>query len=611
MAGLWTVVPLKSMGRIRKLSAVLANRIAAGEVVERPASVVKELAENSIDAGARRVSVDLRDGGTQLIVVVDDGVGMDRDDAVLAVERFATSKITSADDLAHIATMGFRGEALPSIAAVSRMRILTRPPDAPEGTEVIIEGGELKSVKPAGCPPGTRVEVADLFFNTPARRKFLASTNTERGHCHDWILRLAMARPDIAFRISNNATILFTSTGAGDLLPVLAAAYGSNAARQFVPVHYQSGNLVIDGYVSGPRLMRATRQHQFFFVNRRFVRSRILSHALTQAYGSLLPAGRQPLCALHLVLPATEVDPNVHPTKIEVKFATEGRVHDAVEAAVRQALQEAGLRPRPPAPLPDRYAPPPHGLSTAARASRLRTSPIADKLDTRDDGLEVHTRPLQLDRSPTRSRPPAPARPTPAPSPPAGEATVLGQMGLRYIVVLAGDELLIIDQHRAAERVILERLGPQTTPAKQFLAVPTSLELSPLQAAAAEEHSELLAALGFELERFGPSGWLLRAVPAGLEYAAPSEVVSALLEELARWQAPSSAQQRAEEVRAMIACRAAIKAGQRLSMAEMQRLVDDLLATGSPAVCPHGDPIILVLSTEEIDRRFERPASGR
>ncbi len=614
------------MPRIRKLPEILANRIAAGEVVERPASVVKELVENSIDAGAGRIVVELQRGGMRLIVVSDDGCGMEREDAVLAVERFATSKISSPEDLQAIATMGFRGEALPSIAAVSRMRIITRPPETNEGTLVVVEGGEIKQVEPVGCPPGTRVEVADLFYNTPARRKFLASINTERGHCHDWVVRLAMARPSIAFRLTHDGAALLTTRGDGDLLAVIAAVYGSNAARQFIPVRFEADGLVVEGYVSGPRLMRATRQHQFFFVNRRFVRSRVLSHALTEAYGTLLPASRQPLCVLHLSLPPQQVDPNVHPTKIEVKLAREGWVHDRVAEAVRQALEDAGLRPR--------SARPPAGARGVAgdyaAASRLRVGPLADKLDARDDGLEVHREPLGFGHKPRRleladGKAAAARR---GPSDRAGDEreadaraaeamgesrgpVAIAQLGLRYIAAVDGDRLLLIDQHRAAERVIFEKLERRQAP-RQYLALPATLELSPRQAAAAAEYRELLDALGFEIEPFGPSGWLLRAVPADVAYRAPEQVVSDLLEELAEWHAPSSAQARDEAARAMVACHAAVKAGQRLSEAEMQRLVDELFATSSPAVCPHGDPIIAVLEADDIDRRFERrPKTGR
>ncbi|MBC7286687.1 MAG: DNA mismatch repair endonuclease MutL [Armatimonadetes bacterium] len=601
------------MPRIRRLPDILANRIAAGEVVERPASVVKELVENSIDAGARRVEVELERGGTRLIVVTDDGCGMDREDALLAVERFATSKISSADDLHRISTMGFRGEALPSIAAVSRMRIITRPPEAESGTLVVVEGGAVRKVESIGCPPGTRVEVADLFFNTPARRKFLSSINTERGHCHDWIVRLAMARTSISFRLTHDRATLLATRGDGDLLAVIAAVYGANAAREFIPVSFSAEGLSVSGYVSGPRILRATRQHQLFFVNCRFVRSRVLSHALTEAYGALLPASRQPMCVLHLALPPEEVDPNVHPTKIEVKLAREGWVHDRVIEAVGAALESAGLRPAAARAVAPGSAS--RGADYAA-ASRLRIGPLVDKLDARDDGLDVHGLPATVHRKarplrtePARGEPPRPVADRQAEAVPGhGTETApraVGQLGGRYIVVLDGDRLLLVDQHRAAERVIFDKLARRSSP-RQYLALPIALELSPRQASAAEDHHALLAELGFEIERFGPSSWLLRSVPADAAYRAPEQMVSDLLDDLAEWQAPSTAETREEQARAMVACHAAITAGQRLTDAEMQRLIDELFATTTPAVCPHGDPIIAVLEAGEIDGRFER-----
>ncbi|MCD6350521.1 MAG: hypothetical protein J7M26_00265, partial [Armatimonadetes bacterium] len=321
---------------------------------------------------------------------------------------------------------------------------------------------------------------------------------------------------------------------------------------------------------------------------------------------------------LHLHLPPEDVDPNVHPTKIEVRFPSEGRIHDLAVRAVRQALQEAGLRPGTPPPLTSAEGQSRAPQADYARASHLRTSPIADKLDVRDDGLEVHGRPLALGR-PEGKIPlgdageagPTAARAFAEPAPGREKPRAVAQLGLRYILVVAGDELLLVDQHRAAERVLFDELTRVGTPAKQFLAVPAPLELTPAQAAAAAEHRELLASMGFDLEAFGHTGWLLRSVPAGTEYQAPQEAVKDLLEELAEWKAPASAEQRAEQMRAMVACHAAVKAGQRLTEAEQQRLIDALLATSSPSVCPHGDPIILTLKLEDIDRRMERPARGK
>lgn len=602
------------MPTIRVLPENLANRIAAGEVVERPASVVKELVENAIDAGASRIEIELREGGRKLIKVVDDGCGMVPDDLLMAVQRFATSKIAEAEDLDRILTMGFRGEALPSIGAVAQLRLTSRPHDAAEGAMLTVEGGKVEAPSAAGCPPGTTIEVSNLFFNTPARLKFLATTATERGHCLDWIQHLALARPDIAFKVIHDGQTVFTSAGKGDLLSVLAAIYGSGAAREFLPIEAKSEDVRIRGYISGPKLTRVTRTHQFFFVNHRFVRSRQLSHALMEAYGLLLPSGKSPLCAVHFQLAAEEVDPNVHPTKIEVRFRNQARVQQLFGRACAEALANAGLRSlaQPARPW---HQPPPGRDDTQAepyapdyeeqrrlRAERLRINPFADAIDQRDDGLEVFTPPEAEEQPPQGSQqrlidePIATLRPQ-----------VLGQIDNKYVVARLGRDLLLVDQHRAAERVLLHALEQaEGQVARQLLAVPLTLELSAQEAAAVETHAEELLGLGFELEPFGPSAYLLRSVPVALAEKPYEVAVRELIEDLANWQAPASLEKRRQQLLAMVACHTAIKKGMSLSAPEMEGLIRDLLQTAAPAVCPHGDPIIVSMTGEQLDRRFRR-----
>ena len=594
------------MPTIHVLPENLANRIAAGEVVERPASIVKELVENAIDAGATRIEVELREGGRKFIKVVDNGSGMRPGDLQMAVQRFATSKISDADDLDHILTMGFRGEALPSIGAVAHLRLTSRPPDQAEGATLLVEGGAVAHPEAVGCPPGTTVEVANLFYNTPARLKFLATSATERGHCLSWVQYLAMSRPDIAFKVVHDGQVVFTSPGGGDLLAVLGAIYGSASAREFLPVTLDTPELQLSGYIAGPRLTRATRQHQYFFVNRRFVRSRQLSHALNEAYGMLLGAGKSSVCAIHITIPPEEVDPNVHPTKIEVRFRNSARVHQAFQRACEEALAAAGYRSlthtmRPPqkGALPAGvYGGP--GEDQRLRAQRLRVNPFADLVDERVDGLEVFTAPpppVDDAHQPRLLQEPA-AAPTPE---------VLGQINDKYIIARLGRDLLLVDQHRAAERVVLHALEAQGTQVtRQLLAVPMTLELSPAEAAAVDQHREVLLALGFEVEDFGPNACLLRSVPAALSGETYAVAVRELIEDLAAWEAPASEEHRRRQLLAMIACHSAIKKGTALTMAEMKRLVSDLLTTDAPAVCPHGDPIIVSMTGEQLDRRFRR-----
>jgi DNA mismatch repair protein MutL len=605
------------MPRIHLLPENLANRIAAGEVVERPASVVKELVENALDSGATRIEVTLREGGRQYLAVRDDGCGMTPEDLQLAVQRFATSKITASEDLDRILTMGFRGEALPSIGAVSRLRLTSRPADQPEGACLTVTGGQVVGPETVGCPPGTTVEVSDLFYNTPARLKFLATTATERGHCLAWVQHLALSRPDVACKVVSDGQVLFTTAGQGDLLGVLTAIYGAATARDFLPVSAERDGLRLEGYLSGPRLTRATRQHQLFFINRRFVRSRQLSHALGEAYGLLLGPGRQPLCALHLTVDPAEVDPNVHPTKIEVRFRQAPRMHQLFQHACEETLAAAGLRSLttqgPPSPRGLTPAPglgPPAGavyagpdLERRRQVERLRVNPFADSVDERDDGLEVFTGSTPLAEPAGETAQPR----LPGADVPLAPPQVVGQLGARYLLATAGPDLLVIDQHRAAERVLLEQMeatAADTT--RQLLAVPLTLELGAREAAAVEEYAGLLADLGFTFERFGPTAYLLQSAPAVLAEQGAETVVRELLEDLAEWQSPAGVQRRQQELRALVACHAATKKNQPLTLEERQALVDDLMQTTAPAVCPHGDPIIVTLTLDHLDRRFRR-----
>lgn len=598
---------------IRVLPENLANRIAAGEVVERPASVVKELVENALDAGARRIEVELREGGRQFIRVVDDGCGMRPEDLVMAVQRFATSKIAAAEDLDEILTMGFRGEALPSIGAVAQLRLISRPADADEGALLVVEGGAVHGPVPTGCPPGTTVEVNQLFYNTPARLKFLATTATERGHCVAWVQYLALARPDVAFKLTHDGQVLFTTAGSGDLRSVLAAIYGSTAARDFLPVAAETAELKLWGYLSGPRLTRATRQFQYFFVNRRFVRSRQLSHALGEAYGLLLPPGKSPLCAIHLELPPEAVDPNVHPTKIEVRFRNATSVHQALQQACEEALAAAGFRSlgqrsRSAPPLSPTVAGVFAGPTVDRRreAERWRVNPFAERLDERDDGLGVFgeaTASPAVENAAEETKPQALFDTTSLAEPPV----VLGQLAGRYLIARAGTDLLLIDQHRAAERVLLHALEARAEAlTTQRLVVPLPLELTPQEAMAVEGQRAALAALGFELEPFGANAYLLRSIPVALMDRDYETAVRDLLSDLTTWEAPASADRRRQQLLALIACRAAVKKNTGLTAEEQQRLVTDLLATDAPAVCPHGDPIIVTLPLSLLDRRFRR-----
>ncbi len=595
------------MPRIQILDEMMDNRIAAGEVVERPASGVKEPVENALDAGASRIEVTLEEGGTRLIRVTDDGCGMDAEDATLALQRFATSKVAEPEDLDHIATMGFRGEAMPSIASVSQMRITTRPHDADEGTMITIEGGEITDARTTGCPPGTTVEVAKLFFNTPARRKYLRTTATERGHCTDWIAWLAMARPDVAMKVTHDGTVLLACPGRGDLRSVVSEIHGSNVARQMLPVDMDTGAVRIHGLVSRPELSRTTRRNQVFIVNRRYVRSTSLGHALREAYGILLPSGRHPLCALHLEVPSELVDPNVHPTKIEVRFRNQSEMHNLTQQAVEEALEEAGMRPGRrtdrgpgmPADRAGRWKGP--GFEQQARARRLRVNPFANNVDERDDGIEVHADEPTTEAAFERGRDASGEDFVPA-----DRLEAMGQVAATYIACRAGEDLLLVDQHRAAERVIADEIArSEGKVQRQMLVLPMTLELTGAELAAVEEHRAQLDELGFQLEPFGGSDYICRSVPASLVDKSAEEALRAIIEELAEWGSTGGGDAR-EKLVATVACHAAIKSGQALTDREVHELIEALNASPTPAICPHGDPIIITVERQELDRKFGR-----
>ncbi|HUS81222.1 MAG TPA: DNA mismatch repair endonuclease MutL, partial [Armatimonadota bacterium] len=432
-------------------------------------------------------------------------------------------------------------------------------------------------------------------------------------HCTDWVQRMALGRPEVAIKLTHDQTVLLTSPGREDLLGVITQIYGSSAARQMLPVELDTGAMRIHGYVSGPRLTRTTRKHQLFFVNRRYVRSLSLGHALREAYGILLPSGKQPVCVLHLDMPAELVDPNVHPTKIEVRFKSQGEVYGLMQQAVEAALEEAGLRPktmrtagRPPSA--DRagvWTGP--DLQQRTRARRLRVNPFFDVADERDVGVEVHAQEPAEETAGTATPEPKEAALAPGPG---EELLPLGQVAGAYIACRSGADLLLVDQHRAAERVIADGLaGREHRTARQMLVLPLTLELTDAEAAAVEEHREALDEMGFAIEPFGGAGYLVRSVPASLADRNPEEVLGGIIEDLAEWGRTDTGEAR-EKLIATIACHGAIKSGERLGEREMRQLIGALSRSEMPAICPHGDPIIVSITGEELNRRFGREYRG-
>jgi len=603
---------------IRVLPDVVAAQIAAGEVIERPASVVKELIENALDAGADTITIEVDDGGRQMIRVSDNGGGIPADEVELAFARHATSKLQVVDDLNRITTLGFRGEALASIAAVSRVTLTTRHHDEVAGTTIQAEGGELRSVRATGAPSGTVVEVANLFFNTPARLKFLKSDSTERRHITQLVTRYAMAYPQVRFRLVQEGREQFHSTGSGDLADVLVEAFGLDTFSDMLevsplpPARADLPEVEVYGFTSAPALNRANRTHIVLFVNGRAIADQSLTYAVVQAYHTLIPNGRYPLAVLMISLDPQEVDVNVHPTKAEVRFRAPDAVFSAVQRAVRNAVVAQ-------APVPSMQGDPYRDVDEGWRGSRTEAGrggrPLVPgerqlqmDLDAFTPGRRAHQRPdtAAFPRPADTDIPSglgAPVRPRTLPV-----LRVIGQVGAMYIVAEGPAGLYLIDQHAAHERILYEQFmaqqGAMEPVAQQTLASVT-VEFAPATAQLVAESLDLLAKWGFVLEEFGGTTFRVRAVPALLADQEPGDVVRAVVQDLESEQDPGAATLEERLVRRV--CKtAAVKAGQTLSFEEMEGLIRQLERCESPRTCPHGRPTMLHISGEDLARQFGR-----
>jgi DNA mismatch repair protein MutL len=589
--------------RIRVLPPEIADQIAAGEVVERPASVVKELAENALDAGARRIEIDVEGGGRRLIRVVDDGCGMSLDEARLALRRHATSKLAGLADLWNLSTMGFRGEALPSIAAVSRLALVTREPDALSGWRLEVEGGVLGDAREAGAPPGTRVEVRDLLWNVPARLKFLKSEPTEAAHITEAVTRLALAHPAVHFRLRGaGGRVALETPPHASLAERVRAVVGRQLGARLFSAEDEENGVRLRLFLAPPDEAQTTSRGIWFFVGRRFVRDRGLLHALSMGYGELIPAGRYAQAIVYLDPPEGTVDVNVHPQKVEVRFARPQEVFAALRHAVARTLarapwlaERAGERPSP-VSMSTMYA-------VASPAPPARLSDVAARYADRQEELLVGYTPRSAERSEA------------APAPPRagagffGSLAYVGQLDRTYLLCEAPGELVLIDQHAAHERIAYQRLREahrQSGPRTQRLLFPRMLELEPAQAAAAVEHRTTLEAIGFDAEPFGGASFALRASPVELR---EDEVVPTLLElltELAETDASRAAADRVDHMLATIACHSVVRAGDVLSAAEAEALLQAMDGVDFRANCPHGRPVLLRIGVAEIARRFGR-----
>ena len=582
---------------IRVLDSNLASKIAAGEVVERPASAVKELVENAIDAGATRVTIEVQGGGIESIRVSDDGAGIAILDLELALERHATSKIGDEHDLETISTMGFRGEALPSIASVSRLVLTSRTSGAEQGAYIRSNGGILERKGAAGTSEGTSVMVQDLFANVPARRKFLRSAAAESSRIHNTVTQLALGHPHIRFHLISNGKETFSSPGSGDLSDVLISVYGRETVEALLKVEgTEKDGRRVSGFASSPSLTRANRSGINFFVNRRWIQNRMLLQAVEEAYRGLLMEGRHPLVVLHLELPAVEVDVNVHPAKREVRFHYEGAVFSAVQRSVRECLVAhspvplVATRPVQPNAAPAGWSSPPAPLWGDQDSFKTWPVPTASQDSDLRDGSAMDTG--HASRLPTADTLPA--------------LRVLGQAGQTYVIAEGPQGVYLIDQHAAHERVNFEKVLRQVedkSPEIQGLLEPLAVELLPQQVQTLEEWKDTLHAFGFLGESFGERTYLIRGVPAGIRDAGPDQLLGEVLETLQKAKEPSQA---SESMAASIACHSSVRAGDTLTHDEMAALIRQLEAARSPHTCPHGRPTMLHLSASNLEREFGR-----
>ena len=595
------------MASIHELDNELINKIAAGEVVERPASVVKELVENALDAGAGTIRVEVRDAGSSLIKVVDNGSGMTREDALLAPKRHTTSKLSSVDDLFSISTLGFRGEALASIAAVSRMKIRTRSAEEDVGTEVTITQDSV-SAADAALPQGTSVEVRDLFYNTPARRKHLKSPATEMRHIINLVQRYSLAYPEVSFTLISGDQETLSVPASDDPLAAVVAIYGSKFAKQLLPVQFESVHLTVSGFISKPSLTKPNTKHQSIYINRRFVTNPTISRAVNDAYHTLMHLKRKPVVILNIQLSPKYVDVNVHPTKREVRLSHEEIVYQGVFEAVRKTLAENQL-------IPDEEFTFQHTLPSQ---SASRVGSVAGAVVTGATQAQVMRDATRAKETQTPSTPSISAVTQEHLEPVTAEVAgtelfpdlkVIGQLHATYILTESKAGLCVVDQHAAQERVFYEtymkhRYGKALD--TQQLISPVVLELSPAEMRLVEENRDLLKELGYDIEQFGPNAVVANTAPVIFGRVQQESFFRDLISELS--QCRDLSRNKREERIIMMSCKSAVKANDSLSLAQMREILSDLAVCKMPFTCPHGRPTLFRVTLHELEKRFKRVA---
>lgn len=610
------------MTKINILSPLLADMIAAGEVVERPASVIKELAENSLDAGAKKVTIEFRSGGATYIRITDDGCGMSPEDAGIAFMRHATSKLHDEAGLEAIGTMGFRGEALAAISAVSRIELTTREKGAPEGVKVAVQAGDIIDMSPCGCPEGTTITVRDLFYNTPARLKFLKSDRSEATACTAAALRCALGRPEVSVKCIKDGEEVFFTPGDGRADSAVYSLLGRDIASSMLPCTGSNDGIEVTGFVSSPALSRGNRSMQYFYCNGRFIKSQLLQSAVEQAYRNTLLTGRYPACTLFITLKTSAVDVNVHPAKTEVRFSDEKKVFDTVYQTVKAALEEETQ---------------PLELKISESTQRMVSTPRADFFRSMP-AKEYRTEYAPTASAPTPRREPSHAAPRPTTRPSVNEPLtrtefstkdtefstknvektvesvekiaalnhrVIGECLNTYILVELGEELLLIDKHAAHERMIFDRLKAQGRQImSQTLLTPVIIKPTPEDGELLGQNEALLSDLGFEIDAYGADAYAIRALPDDMDVSDAKAAVEEICDKLRRGDIVSADSAR-DELLHTVACKAAIKAGHRHDIRELERIADAVVA-GEVKYCPHGRPVSVRLTKNELDKFFSR-----
>jgi len=614
------------MGRIRLLSETVASQVAAGEVVERPASVAKELVENSLDAGARNISVAIRRGGISLIRVIDDGCGMDRDDALLSLERHATSKIRSASDLQAVATLGFRGEALPSIASVSPFRLNTREGDAIAGTEIIVNGGKIDLVRDGGEAAGTQVEVRSLFYNLPARRKFLRSENTESRNIEHQIHLHAIGHPEIGFSLMRDDRTLFQLPATKTLADRIRDLYGVELLQRLVEVNgAPAPKIQISGLIGQAGLSRQSRSQQLVFVNGRAIESSLITGAVREGYHTALMKGQYPVTFLFIELDPATVDVNVHPAKREVRFRDPKGVREVVVRCIQQTLERARadwqekfrapLRAEPAAPVSAKAAP---DLALRSEITAPETShrelPNLGAVSSVADPGRVHGSEIteQFARPSDRRFASTGDRPAPQPhdkNPAQQQFEIIGVLSKLYILMENANGLVLVDQHAAHERVLFEelrrRMEQQGVPAQKLL-LPQTFDVPPRDADWIEQNLSVLQRMGIGIESFGPGTFKIDSLPSFLDVSDAAQFMRKVIDDLKSASNHTSAMRLGEEMIAKTVCRHAVKANDLLRYPEVEKLIRDLLGCDLPYCCPHGRPTMIQISLAELEKKFGR-----